>query len=253
MPERQYQGLSVVRDSEKRTSTYLYYGSRSEMDALAAAHTVGEVGGAGRLTSLKLRRREGTVWECELAYELNADGTSADAPDRRWGVKSCRLRGGMISRPLEAHPAYRTMWNHYLFSASGVTTVPAWRATATDTLVPAADRENYAWGKCLADAPAGFKPLAAPAKPGVESFDTAVYTVTETARFRSASAAGAMVAAKLNRIGAPTETFGNSNGNWKCDDAEVSWNGKYWLAKLSWTRSDNDDGWDEDLYGSGEE
>ena len=85
------------------------------------------------------------------------------------------------------------------------------------------------------------------------SFDTAVYTVTETARFRTASAAGAMVAQKLNRIGTPSQTFGNSNGNWKCEDAEVSWNGKYWLAKLAWTRSGSDDGWDEDLYGSAEQ
>ena len=250
MPEQQYQGLAVTRDSEGRTSTYTYYGSRSEMESLASAHTVGEVGGAGRLTSLKLRRREGTIWECELAYELNADGTSADAPDNSWGVKSCRLRGGMLSRPLEAHPDYRTMWNHYLFAASGITAVPAWRATATDTLIPAADREKYAWGRYLADAPAGFRPLAAPTKPGRDSFDTAVYTVTETARFRSASTAGAMVAAKLNKIGAPVETFGNSGGDWKCDDAEVSWRGKYWIARLTWTHSGDDAGWDADLYDS---
>ena len=250
MPSQPYQSLKAARDSEKRTSTYTYRGSRSEMETLAAGHTVGEVGSAGRLKSLELRHREDTIWECELVYELSADGQSVDAPDHSWGVKSCRLRGSMLSRPLEAHPAYRTCWNHYLFARNGVSTIPAWRATATDTLVPAADRDNYMWSKSLAGAQDGFKVLASPVKPGIDSFDTAVYTVTETARFRSASAAGAMVAAKLNRIGAPAETFGNSNGNWKCDDAEVSWNGKYWLAKLAWTRSGDDDGWDSDLYGT---
>ena len=90
-------------------------------------------------------------------------------------------------------------------------------------------------------------------KAGIDSFDTAVYTVTESARFRTASAAGAMVAAKLNKIGAPSQTFGNSNGNWKCDDAEVSWSGKYWIAKLTWIRSADDSGWDSELYGSAEQ
>lgn len=250
MPAQEYQGLAVTRDSEGRTSTYTYYGSRSEMETLAAAHTIGEIGNGGRLKELKLRLAEDTVWECELVYELSADGLSVEAPDYSWGAKSCRLRGGMLSRPLEAHPAYRAKWNHSLFAKSGISALPLWYADATDTTIPAADRDNYYWAKFTESPGDGFVLLAGPTKSGIDSFDNAVYTVTETARFRSASAAGAMVARKLNKIGTPSQTFGNSNGNWKCDDAEVSWNGKYWLAKLSWTRSDNDDGWDSELYGS---
>ena len=253
MPSQEYQGLSVTRDSEGRTSTYTYYGSRNEMETLAAAHAIGETGSGGRLKELKLRLKEDTIWECELVYELSADGSSVEAPDNSWGAKSCRLRGGMLSRPLEAHPDYRTCWNHYLFAADDVNTIPDWYDTATDTIIPANDRDNYYWAKHPDPDADGFTLIAGPAKPGIDSFDTAVYTVTETARFRSASTAGAMVARKLNRIGTPTQTFGNSNGNWKCDDAEVSWNGKFWLAKLTWTRSGDDDGWDEDLYGSAEQ
>ena len=249
MPQPQYQGLSIERDGEGRTTAYTYHGSRSAMETLAASHTIGEVGSAGRLKSLKLRHRGDTIWECELVYELSADGTSVTAPDTDWGHKSCRLHGGMLSRPLEKHPEYRMCWNRYLCARIGVNAVPAWHTTAANELIPAADRDNYVWTGSAA-APDGFRIVAVPLKPGVESFDTAVYTVTETARFRTAAAAGAMVAAKLNRIGAPAETFGNSGGNWKCDDAGVSWNGKYWLARLTWTRSGEDDGWDGDIYGS---
>ena len=249
MPERPYQDLAVTRDDEGRISTYTYYGSRSEIETLAAAHTIGEAGNSGRLKSLKFGLEKDTVWKCELDYEIYADG-SVEAPSTAWGAKSCRLRGGMLSRPLEAHPDYRTRWNHYFFARSGVSVLPQWYANATDTTVPAADRENYAWSRRPDGGDEGFVLLAGPAKPGVDSFDTAVYTVTEAARFRTASAAGSMVAAKLNKIGAPSETFGNSNGNWKCDDAEVSWSGKYWIAKLTWTRSADDSGWDSELYGS---
>ena len=77
------------------------------------------------------------------------------------------------------------------------------------------------------------------------------YSITETAKFRSARSAGRMVAGKLNQIGRPEEDFGMtpSGYNWKCDDATVSWNGKYWLATLTWTRSGNNKGWDTDFYG----
>ena len=60
-----------------------------------------------------------------------------------------------------------------------------------------------------------------------------------------------MVAGKLNQIGRPEEDFGMtpSGYNWKCDNATVSWNGKYWLATLTWTRSGNNKGWDPDTTG----
>ena len=70
----------------------------------------------------------------------------------------------------------------------------------------------------------------------------------DTAKFRSAKQAGQMVANALNRIGSPNNNFGISGGNWKCDDATVSWDGKRWLATLTWTRSGDESGWDTDLY-----
>ena len=62
-----------------------------------------------------------------------------------------------------------------------------------------------------------------------------------------------MVAGKLNQLGKPDEDFGltPSGYNWKCDSAEISYNGKCWLATLTWTRSGNNKGWDPDIYGSG--
>ena len=63
-----------------------------------------------------------------------------------------------------------------------------------------------------------------------------------------ASAAGKMVANTLNKIGKPDNDFNIKGGDWKCDDASVSYTGSYWLATLTWTLSGNDEGWDKDLY-----
>lgn len=82
------------------------------------------------------------------------------------------------------------------------------------------------------------------------SYDVATYQVTESAKFPSPARAGKMIAGRLNKISSPDQTFGIAGGNWKCDSASVSWNGKYWIATLSYTKSGDDKGWDADLYGN---
>ena len=87
-----------------------------------------------------------------------------------------------------------------------------------------------------------------PKKPGRNTYDLATYSVTETAKFTSPEAAGRMVANKLNRIGKPDEDFGITGGDWKCDDATVSYHDRAWFATLTWTRSGDADGWDKEIY-----
>lgn len=250
MAELKYQGFSAEYTADGGSSSYVYRGTRREMEELAARHRIDEAEAAGRLRSIRVAPRDGTVWECELRYEAPDDWQSITSPDRAWGKRSCQLRGSMFSRPLAAHPRYRVNWDHALAAVNGVSQVPGWWESAKDTAIPAADREKYRWCKSSGELPGSgaWGVLKAPVKPGVTSFTDAAYTIVETARFRSASAAGGMVSRSLNRIGSPTTKFGIAGGEWKCDDAEVSWNGRYWLARLSWTRSEN--GWDRDLYGA---
>ena len=88
--------------------------------------------------------------------------------------------------------------------------------------------------------------LKKPKYPGVESIDKTVYSVTETVRHRSAKSAGRDVQNKLNNIAKPDNDFDIKDGDWKCDDAQVFWNGKYWLATLTWTNSPT--GWNKEMY-----
>jgi hypothetical protein len=252
MSSDKFHGYSVSSDTDCTRTSYVYHGTKAEMEELAAQHYIDETGQAGWLRLIRVYQREGTVWECELKYEAPEDWTLISVPNRTWGSKSCQLRGAMLSRPLESHPKYRTRWNHNLCGAPGTGVLPAWYNDATDTTIPAADAARYCWCRHLAEIPRDdngrWTLLATPTKPGVESYDVATYTITETARFRSASAAGRMAAGMINRIGTPSNSFGITGGNWKCDDAEVSWNGRYWLARLTWTSS-GDGGWDSEIYG----
>ena len=255
MINERFHSIKVSRDTKGTATTRVYHGSRAEMETLAAEHRIDEADEPGRLKSIRLGPSDGGVWECEFKYEAPDDWETVIVPPRDWGKKACHLRGATLSRPLESHPDYRTRWKYFLCAAPGISTLPAWYRDAVDTLVPAADADKYCWCRTPAEAPndaAGrWKMLAAPAKPGVDSYDTAVYSVVETARFRSSSLAGRMVSGNLNRIGSPAETFGISGGSWKCDDAEVSWKNDCWVARLTWTRSAEDSGWDGEIYGVG--
>lgn len=252
MNDDRFHSITVTRDRNGTATTRVYHGNRAEMEALAAEHRIDEADESGWLKGIRVGPREGSVWECEFKYEAPDEWETIIVPSRDWGKKYCHLRGATLSRPLESHPGYRTRWNHCLFASPGTNALPGWYATAVDTVIPAADAKKYRWGKTDAEAPYGeddrWLLLAGPTKPGVEHYDLAVYTVIETARFRSAARAGKMVAGTLNRIGAPSNTFGISGHNWKCDDAEVSWRNNCWVAQLTWTCGGDSD-WDTDLYG----
>ena len=190
------------------------------------------------------------------AAAVCTDGDLIDKPKKAWGAKTCTLNGGMLSIPIENHKNYLAKWNHYLFAKAGENgeepSVPDWWETATDTVMTAAMRRNYAWGSAYSDAPATegetWTCIGEPSKPGVNSYDVGTYQITEVARFRSMEAAGKMIQNLLNTICMPAYTFGITGGDWKCDGASVSYNGKYWLATLTYTRSGDEGGWDDDLY-----
>lgn len=229
------------------STTIVWFGTREEMQDLADSHPIGEFAAEGRLRSCRVLQEGGDVWNCELRYESDSAGESTDAPSAEYGKKSAQLKGSMLSLPLETAKNYRTKWNHYLVAVAGTDTIPGWYESATTAVLSSAVAEKYRWVKSLGEMPAKWHSLKEPTKPGVEQREVSTYTVTETARFRSAKAAGRMVAKTLNQIGKPVEDFGNDVGNWKCDDATVAWNGKYWLATLTWTLSGDAKGWDREL------
>lgn len=267
MIRQKYQGatLEVAKDGTSRTETW--YGSRVDMEALARELASGSARAEGAVSRVRVSQGDGDFWECEATFTSGSSVTlvggggagqgggggagNPTPPDTAYGKRSATLKGGMLSLPLERHPRYRTRWNHWLAAAPGVTAVPGWWETHS---AGGGRTDTYAWLRDVSELPtdpATNRPwtiLKPPAKPGVESYDMATYAVTESARFQTAAAAGRMVAGKLNSIGQPSNNFGIAGGNWKCDDAQVAWTGKYWLATLTWTRSGDSRGWDSDLY-----
>ncbi len=234
------------------TTTIVWSGTVEEMLQKQNEVLINGYTDNGQLKSSRVTQVSPKIWNCEQKFLLAADGELSEPPDTSYGKKSAQLKGSMLSMPLETLKNYLACWNYYLAAAPGVSDVPKWWETAKDTVLGLKDSQSYVWIKTPGELPTGpkgrWRILKNPKKPGVETYDLATYSVTESARFRSASAAGKMVANTLNKIGRPSNDFNINGGDWKCDDASVSYTGSYWLATLTWTLSGNDEGWDKDLY-----
>lgn len=250
-----YQSRQRERNENGFSTVMVWTGTREEVEAFAEEETPGTPADDGTLESVRIYQDGGNIWAVERRYSQDQTGDFRNKPNVVYGKKSAQLHGGMLSIPIEQHKNYRTHWNYYLASAPDVTYSPAWWLDATDPILSTEDAQNFAWIKSPAETPVDsrgrWRITNKPIYPGLNSYDMATYTITETSKFSSAKKAGEMIAGKLNQIGRPTEDFGLTPAgyNWKCDDATVSYNGGDWYATLTWTRSGDNKGWIPEIYG----
>ena len=246
----------IEKTSGSVTTTVVWIGTREEIDSLMAGEAVGELGTYGKLRNVRMYQESPEIWCCEKNYSTDPYGNiSSDDPLTVYGKKSATLKGSMLSMPIEAHPGYKACWNYYLAASPKESDIPSWWDTATDTVLSIDDSQKYAWikspGEIPVDSKGRWRILKNALKPGTDTYDVAVYSITETAKYSSANAAGKSVTGRLNKIGSPFTTFGIIGGNWKCDDASVFYDGADWFSTCTWTLSGNQKGWDQDLYDEG--
>lgn len=258
--EIKFQSRHRVKTEDAVETTLTYVGKYDDLVRLQDTLQIGSVVTSadqcyGNLVSAALDQISPEIWQLTTLYRLSADGTEVvSPPPSQYGKKSCRLSGSMLSLPLskESAPKYRTNWDHYLAAVPGAP-LPAFWDTATDAVITDAENaKKYAWIKTPDACPTvkgeRWTILKEPVKKGVTSKDVATYSISELVKCRSESAAGKLVANTLNQTGRPATTFSISGGNWKCDDAQVYWDGKAWVAALTWTKSGGNKPWDPDMY-----
>lgn len=248
-----YQGKEYSRDKNEEKLKQTFYGTQAEVDSFIASLSIGTKDQSkGFLRSYTKTQKDGAFWQVEVEYSISHSSQWSDDDDTVVGKKSATLSARNIQMPLESHKNYLTTWNHYLISTQGY--APAWASTAKDVLIPAADRGKFQWIKSLGEVPSQpnsqgkfWEVVVKIEKPGVEYYDLSIYVVTESAAFRSASAAGNFISKKMNRIDSPSEDF-NLGGEWKLDDCSVQRDGSNgkWIASNTYSRAVDE--WDKDLY-----
>ena len=248
-----YQGKEISRDKSSSSYKQTLYGTETEVDAKISSLTIGTfVQGKGYLKSWTKTQNDPNIWQIEIEYSISYESNFNDSDSGTvTGKKSAQLSVRNIQMPLQAHPNYRTIWNHYLISCNGMS--PSWVFDKTDTLIDTDQRKNYMWVKSLGEIPLQpnadgtyWEVAVQPQKPGVEYYDMALFVVTISEKHGSATSAGNAVSKNINRIVNPSEDF-NLGGEWKYDEASISYDGKNWISTQVYTRAADE--WDKQLYG----
>lgn len=253
-----YQGQEKARSRNEASFKETYQGTEAEVDAYISNLPEISTGveGKGYLTSWRKFNAEGPIWCVEIEYTTSYDDFNNE-DTQLYGKKSAQLSVRNIQMPLESHSNYLAKWNHYLI-ALGTDTVPNFWNTAKNTTLTSEESKTYKWIKSISEMPTEpdaegkyWNVIKEPTKPGVDYYDMSCFVVTESAKFKSATSAGNAVSKNINKIISPDNTFGITGGNWKYDEASISFNGKYWVATSVYTRSGDDKGWDVDIYQNG--
>ena len=256
-----YQSKQKTRTSQETRYKEVLYGNDTEINTYINNLVIGTTTVQGLyLTTWRKSQYAAGIWQVECEYsQIDNSITFSTLPDSEVGKKSAQLNTRNLQMPLEKLNGYLQKWNHYLIqkAAPNETLVtPQWYATAAyEDFIPIADREKYRWVTNLAEIPQQptedgkyWQIVKKPTKPGVQYFDYAYFEVTENMKFRSASDAGTAINKNINKIVAPTNTFGITGGNWKLDSSTIHYTGSYWLASMIFTHSPT--GWSNDLYGN---
>lgn len=248
-----YQGQEASKNKNEYTYKQTYTGTKQEVENyIASLPAIGTKNDTkGYLRRWTQTQEEGIFWNAEIEYGISYDSSSFSDDDQTVvGKKSAQLSVRNMQMPLESHPNYRTIWNHYLASNNGM--APQWATDTTDVLISGEDRKHYMWIKSLGQLPMDadeqgnmWQIVVDMEKKGVEYYDMALFVVTISAKYNSASSAGSAISSNINSIVSPSEDFG-LGGQWKYDQANVSYDGKSWIATSVYTRAI--DKWDKDLY-----
>lgn len=269
-----YNGTTKERDVDGVTTIQTFTGTYTDCITYGSSYTVGSTYTTlGVFRGYTVSQYGGDIWQVQLKFQ-NANGTSGAGgtevvpPNYGYGQYSATIDCSMMSTPLEIHKNasgqfdYKSCWNHYLlgkFPTGGTAPgIPTWwdtlgadASTGAISPIPTSAQATYQWaeyGTVPQEEGCEWVVLKSPTMAGYQSYDRCLYTLTESARYRTYALATAAIAGKANKTGTPMNNPGSPfvDGNWKCDRAQVQWSGEYWLATLTWTYSP--DGWNSTLY-----
>lgn len=254
-----YQGKSLNRSQNLKTYTQTIYGSQDEIDTYISSLNIGsEYQGKGFLTEYRKSQMDGEIYQVECTYTISYEDKNSNVDPSLYGVKSASLSVNNLQLPLEILPNFKCNWKYFLYYTEDYSAqATLYFANATNI----SDFSGYNSSKLkwmdsqIQDPKSMFNSAFnwkyfQPTKKGVQFFDKAIFVVTETAKFSSASSAGSAVNKNINCLKAPSNTFGlSSNAQmWKFSSANINYNGKNWQTVQTYEYAGDDNGWDQDLY-----
>lgn len=230
-------------DGEDTEITYVYKMDKAENhEQYVPAKNSPNPEGAGYFRKWERRSQPGYDIFTRTYGKFLASGSYVS---RKSGDTECEPSTNVLEKPLESSPNYRAKWNWDLYAATEALPVPAWWDTATDTdddIVSGGASSGYLWAKSYPGE--GWYKIKTRTKPGQEVFYVPSFTVVERTYYRKKTDAQAVLQTVATKV-EPVEKFGYTTGEWLVLLADLFFDGKFWVATVTYQHADE---WDSDLY-----
>lgn len=261
-----YKTETINRESTKRITSRTYYSfDYEELETFIESNfPEGKDSEIGEIVRNRFYR-EGAIWYCDIQGEADFDhsGLQINYGNRREQQAPQRhtLRTVTLSLPLRFLDNYRTCWDHHLWaevalSIDRVNIPDEVYISATDTGAFYYNNVLFVWtptDHAPGQTPSSGKRwsyVRSPVKKGIKHITYHTYQITEYGEYNTESAATWAIQKILNNVSAKPLLgdmgAGDSNGQWKLDNAQIRYNGKKWEAECIWTYMPVK--WDPDLY-----
>lgn len=280
-----YKGFTQTRTNENLQTVITYQSTEQKLNNMitgvnhsVSGWNIGMSGVYGNLDKITMKQEEGPFWHADLQWNqpLN-NGIIITTGDRAKPTYST-LQVSMMQRSLQELPNYAYIWTKYLAKRSDNTSLPtstallALTGTAMETNDPTNTDPTLKWINDKTDLPETeyddegnelkWSIAYKPTKLGRDYYVYPVYQLTEYARHSSSGNAAWSMATRSGRLkfpqngdfGLEKKFFPNDASatppkyHWLCLGGDLSFDGKYWVARCTYRWSPDASGWDQDMY-----
>lgn len=264
--QTKYNSYKLTKNSSGLQKSITYYGAVKDVEDFLANTAIGtteltpgfildEIGQGYMISDIVMEV------ECSFTQPLSNGSPAVTIVGPSEAVLNCRqtsigLENLKAKAFKDAGYLYLSNWNYALAAAPNNTdAVPSWWATATNLIISNTDdRKKWAWIKDendvmqLPQLNGKYWSLAKEkTKPGVEAINYCFYEIVESGKHKTKADAAWIATKTPNTVQTPSMgTFGITGGEWLCLPNSVFFDGKNWIAQVTYLHTPTK--WDRDLY-----
>lgn len=274
-----YKGFVQSRTAENLQTTQTWQSTEQKLSSMIDNHTsgwwIGMSGTYGNLDKITFKQEEGPFWHADLQWNRPlSGGVIINIGDVSKPTES-QLTISMIEMSLKTLPNYSPIWTYYFAERSDntinydMTDLLALSGAYRQQNDPTNTNKKVRWLRDKsqlpdsewADAASGmvdWRILYDPTKMGIDYYLVPTYEITEYAKHSSKENAAWSMSTRSGKLKFPQNgDFGlearypttlSGGRRWLCLGGDISFDGKYWIARCTYRWANDENGWDKDLY-----